>query len=267
MVGESELLQKFYFHREDVRRELLISYNYIPVEKDILIVVHNQLEYLKICIESIRKETENYHIFIWDNASDQDTQEWLVDQKDIVVIRSEENLGFIIPNNELIKLGRSPYVILLNSDTMVFKDWDKAMIAHLQQDENLVQVGYMGGILNEEGKGVHCNFGSEVDYISGWSFCISRDIYNQFGLFDQENLEFAYAEDADFSLRLTEQGHKILALHLGLVHHFENKTILQVRHKRDCRASFIKNHNYIRQKWGHRIGCKALAFKSLNAKV
>lgn len=267
MVSESELLQKFYFHREDVGKELLISYNYIPIDKDILIVVHNQLEYLKLCVESIRKETDNYHIFVWDNASDQDMQEWLADQKDIVVIRSEENIGFIIPNNELIKLGNSPYVILLNSDTMVFKDWDKAMIAHLQQDENLVQVGYMGGILNEEGKGVHSKFGSEVDYISGWCFCISRDIYNKFGLFDQENLEFAYAEDADFSLRLTEQGQKILALHLGLVHHFENKTILQVQHKRDCKASFIKNHNYIRQRWGHRIGCKALAFKGLNANL
>lgn len=266
MVSESELLYKFYFHKEDVGKELLASYNYVPVEKDILIVVHNQLEYLQICIESIRQETQNYHIFVWDNGSDQDVQDWLTEQKDIIVVRSEENLGFIIPNNELIKLGSSPYVILLNSDTMALKDWDKAMIAQLQQNEDLIQVGYMGGILNEEGKGAMYDFGQEVDYIAGWCFCITRETYDKFGLFDQENLEFAYGEDADFSLRLTESGKKILALHVALVTHFENKTILQVRHKRDCCKSFEKNHGYIRQKWGHRIGRKSLTHKSLNTK-
>lgn len=266
MVSESELLHKFHLHKEDVGKELLVFYNYVPVEKDILIVVHNQLEYIKMCIESIRQETQNYHIFVWDNGSDQDMQDWLAEQKDVVVVRSEENLGFIVPNNELIKLGNSPYVILLNSDTMVLKDWDKAMIAHLQQNEDLIQVGYMGGILDEEGKGTQSGFGQEVDYISGWCFCIARETYKGFGLFDQENLEFAYAEDADFSLRLTETGKKILALHVGLVHHFGNKTILKVRHKRDCCKSFERNHSYIRQRWGHRIGRKSLAYKSLNAK-
>jgi GT2 family glycosyltransferase len=114
----------------------------------------------------------------------------------------------------------------------------------------------MGGILDENGKGKWFNCGTEIDYISGWCFAIKRETYNKFGLFDQENLEFAYGEDADFSLRLRQSGAYIHALHLSLVHHFENKTILQVRHKRDCSKTFEKNHSFIKEKWNSYIRCK-----------
>lgn len=263
MVSESEWLQGVSFFSKEVKEELFVTSKYEPAEKDILIVAHNQLEYLKICVESIREHTQNYHIFVWDNGSDQDLQDWLAEQKDIVAVRHEENLGFIIPNNELIKLGKSPYVILLNSDTMVLPDWDKALLAHLQQDDQLAQVGFMGGILDNDGKGKWFQFGTEIDYISGWCFAIKRETYDQYGLFDQENLEFAYGEDADFSLRLQESGRTIRALHLGLVHHFGNKTILQVRHKRDCRKTFEQNHRFIRDRWKDKIGFKPKPHNSL----
>lgn len=267
MVGESEWLRGVNFFSKEVKEELIVTANYEPVEKDILIVVHNQLEYLKICVESIREHTQNYHIFVWDNGSDRDVQNWLAEQEDIVTVRHEENLGFIVPNNELIKLGSSPYVILLNSDTMVLPDWDKALIAHLQQKDNLAQVGFMGGILDDDGKGKWFQFGTEIDYVAGWCFAISRETYNRFGLFDQENLEFAYGEDADFSMRLQENGKSIMSLHLGLVHHFQNKTILQVRHKRDCRKTFEQNHRFIKQKWGNRIGRKLRPNNSLGVSL
>lgn len=247
-------LEFFNLFSEEIKKELFVTTQYAPVEKDILIVVHDQLEYLQICVESIRHNTENYHIFVWDNGSGKETQEWLKEQKDIVNVRHEENIGFIIPNNELIKLGNSPYVVLLNSDTQVLPDWDKALIAHLQQDPQLGQVGFMGGILDETGKGKWFQLGTEIDYISGWCFAIKREVYNKFGLFDQENLEFAYGEDSDFSLRLQENGMTIRALHLRLVHHFENKTILEVRHQRDCKSSFERNHLFIRERWRRWIG-------------
>jgi len=256
MVGESEWLQGINFFSEEVKEELISTSKYEVAEKDILIVAHNQLVYLQTCVESIRENTEKYHIFVWDNGSDQEMQDWLAEQKDIVTVRNEENLGFIIPNNELIKLGNSPYVVLLNSDTMVMKDWDKALISHLQQDQQLAQVGFVGGILDEDGKGKWFQFGTEVDYIVGWCFAIRRETYEQHGLFDQNNLEFAYGEDADFSLRLQQSGQKIRALHLGLVHHFQNKTIMQVSHKRDCRKTFEQNHRFIKQRWGEKIGRK-----------
>jgi GT2 family glycosyltransferase len=78
---------------------------------------------------------------------------------------------------------------------------------------------------------------------------MSRKVYDKYGLFDEENLLFAYGEDADLSLRLIEAKFKIRALHLGLVIHHGNATIKEVAKKRDCRPTFDANHDYLRLRW------------------
>lgn len=241
---------------EEIRRELVCAAACEPAEKDILVVVHDQLPYLEACIESIRCETQDYRLYVWDNGSSAETASWLASQPDIHLVRWETNEGFIIPNNRLISLGSSPYVILLNSDTIVLSGWDRAMLGYLQQNADVAQVGYIGGYI-EGGKGSRFGYGSQVDYIPGWCFCIPRPIYNKFGLFDEENLEFAYCEDADFSLRLQEAGLRIHALHLDLVYHHENKTISEVAKVRDCRTTFEKNHRYLDARWGDFLSRKS----------
>ena len=255
---------------DSIKAELLCLSRYEDAEKDIIIVVHNQLDYIKNCIKSIEENTENYNIFIWDNSSDQETKDYLKSLRHMVV-RNEENIGFIRPNNRLFELGVAPYVILLNSDTEVKPNWDKALISWLQQNENTAQTGYMGGLLDEELKGGIFDFGSNVDYICGWATCIRRNLLdgyfdrlsadkNKFfasefdeepflKLFDEKNLEFAYAEDADLSLRIKEHGLEIYALHLDLVNHFENKTVKTVVDKVDLKRTFSKNHEYMRKRW------------------
>ena len=68
-----------------------------------------------------------------------------------------------------------------------------------------------------------------------------------------ETLVFAYCEDADFSMRLTKAGKQIAALHLGLVHHFENQTIKNSIGFHDCCTSFAGNHAVLKTRWGDRI--------------
>jgi len=248
----SDVYYRLNGYKEKIYEEIICASNYRDVSKDILIVVHNQIDYLKKCIQSIRKNTENYQIYIWDNASDQETRQWIEEQKDFFIIRSETNEGFIKPNNYLAKISKNPYLILLNSDTEVLPDWDKALISQIQIN-NYSQVGYLGGKLNCQGKGVNFLFGNDIDYIPGWCFCIPRQIYDSYGLFDEENLFFAYCEDSDLSLRLLESGKKIYALHLGLVVHHENQTIKAVAKLQDCRKSYEHNHEYVAKKYFHRL--------------
>ena len=63
-------------YRNEIMRELACTMQYKPASKDILIVVHSQLPYLKKCIFSIRKHTQNYKILVWDNGSDEETSFW-----------------------------------------------------------------------------------------------------------------------------------------------------------------------------------------------
>lgn len=113
--------------------------------------------------------------------------------ENIDVTRSEQNVGFIFPNNELAEVGSGDYVICLNSDTKVFPGWDSAMISFL--NDETVQVGYLGGVLDSEGYGHVCQPGYDIDYVMGWCFCIARRTYNTFGLFNKQ-LRFAYCEDS-----------------------------------------------------------------------
>lgn len=241
-------------YKEEIKQDLIRMAQYSkPVWKDILIVVHNQLDYLKQCIESIKENTENYSIYIWNNNSDPELTEYLKATSGITSVRySKENLGFIVPNNELIRWSHSDYVILLNSDTKVYRNWDDAMIACLEADPNLAQVGYMGGLLDEEGQGIKPALGSEIDFIPAWCTCIRRADYEKFGLFNENDLEFAYCEDSDFSLRLKEAGRGLYALHLDYVEHYGSQTIKAVQEAKsaDVERTFAKNHAYIQNRWG-----------------
>ena len=62
----------------------------------IIILTYNQIEYTKLCIESIRKFTpkNKYEIIIIDNNSSDGTVEWLKGQSDIKSVYNNKNLGF-----------------------------------------------------------------------------------------------------------------------------------------------------------------------------
>ena len=123
--------------------------------------------------------------------------------------------------------GSGDFLVCLNSDTEVFPLWDIGLCSYLFEFEEVIQTGYLGGLLEENGTGSFTNFGHNIDYVLGWCFCVSRSSYEQYGLFD-EGYQFAYFEDADLSIKFLDQGLKIYSLYTPLVHHYGNKTINDV---------------------------------------
>ena len=253
------------YHEErhaSIKAEMDVAEKAENSSKDILIVVHNQLDYIKETLESVEKHTKNYKLYIWDNGSDQDTHDYLEQKlqefdpnnvgecKDIEVIHADENMGFIAPNNSLVNFGDGDYIILLNSDVRVYEGWSEAMLGWLQAYEDCGAVGYIGGLLDEECQGNSGDHGWEVDYVSGWCLCMPRRLYDKHGLFSKQ-LSFAYCEDADLCLRLKEAGYRLYALHAPLVHHYGNKTIKEIHDKGeiDVEASFGSNHDYMKLRW------------------
>ena len=232
--------------------------------KDILIVVHDQLPLLQSCLNSIFQNTDFFHVYIWNNGSGKETFDYLnninryfekSDTKRLDVLHADRNLGFVEPNNELARISTNDYLIFLNSDTSVTQGWDLGLVGML--DDEVLQTGYAGCYLGEDGLGGAKNsenqtvgFGSNIDYLAGFCFAISRETYNTFGLFDP-NYRFAYFEDSDFSLKLKQAGKKLYALHLGLVLHLGNATINAVQKEGnvDIELTFSYNQAYFQQKW------------------
>ncbi len=249
--------------------ELLYQYIYekngAPDAKDIIVVVHDQLDFIKKCINSLYLNTKNFTLYLWDNDSMAPTREYMEEvarsHDNVVLVRNSENAGFVIPNNKLAKVGKSPYIILLNSDTEVKKGWDTALIGWLVNNPNCGIVGYQGGILEGDGKGRGI-YGSEVDYICGWCLCIKRETYERYGLFDEEHILFAYAEDSDLSLRIQEAGLSVHALQMNLVRHYGNATALNVCQEIDTSFSFHNNHEYIRKRWSDYLANKRVMVRS-----
>lgn len=244
---------------QEIKKEMNWSTEAEHCTKDILIVAHNQLNYLKNCIDSIFYNTNNFNIYLWDNASNKETKEYInsISQKtNIKLFNSEKNLGFIIPNNIMAEECKSDWIILLNSDTEVIKNWDCVLIGALLQNPEVAQAGFFGGILNKNGECISKDFGFNVDYISGYCFCINKKTYKQFGLFDDKNLEFAYCEDSDFSLRLKENKKKIYACYSEeLVRHYGSKTSKEIFKDSNLLNEIInKNQSYISNRWRSLIG-------------
>jgi len=76
------------------------------------------------CLESLKdNDYPNYQVVIVDNGSDQKPQ---TPNSDIKIIYNKENLGFSGGNNVGIKYAlenNADYVLLLNDDTIVSKDF------------------------------------------------------------------------------------------------------------------------------------------------
>jgi len=238
--------------KELLIEELLCQHNCTPAQKDIILVVRDQYNYVKKCVETVLDNTKDFTLYVWDNGSRPETADYLTDlpnyYKNIKVRRSEENLGFILPNNILAAETTAPYLILLNSDTEVGEGWSEALVGYLQAHEDVAAVGYEGGMLSRKGMGVLPWKGPEVDYVMGWCMAVPRKAYLDLGLFDQENLEFAYCEDADYCLRARERGWTVYALNVTFVRHFGNVTTKTVGRERNLRTNFVRNHEYLRKR-------------------
>ncbi|MBN1460648.1 MAG: glycosyltransferase family 2 protein [Armatimonadetes bacterium] len=87
---------------------------------DICIVSWRTRELLRQCLESVVGQSEVARVTVVDNASGDGTVE-MVKQcfSDVTLIANTENIGFAAANNQAIRAGSAPFVLLLNPDTRV----------------------------------------------------------------------------------------------------------------------------------------------------
>ncbi|MCR4435363.1 MAG: glycosyltransferase family 2 protein [Clostridiales bacterium] len=186
------------------------------------------------CIESIENNTyKNYKIVIIDNHSENDSERILREKFPYhIFIQTRKNNGFSAGNNIGIKYALNEgadYICLLNNDTIVDKDFLVHLVSAALEDKSIGIIGgkiyyyhsnilwYAGGVLNWYRGGVHKNINRldntkynqrrTVNFITGCMMLISKDVFKDIGLFDEEY--FLYNEDTDFCKR-TLKKYKLL---------------------------------------------------------
>ena len=92
----------------------------------IIIPTWNNLEYLKLCINSIRKNSHFKHqIIVHVNEGNDGTVDWLKEQTDVDYTYSKENIGICYALNIARSLLKTDYLVYMNDDMYVCPNWDR----------------------------------------------------------------------------------------------------------------------------------------------
>ena len=91
----------------------------------ILIPTWNNLPYLRLCIESLRKHSDTPHqLIVMVNEGSDGTLEWVAQQPDLQYVVSKENIGICYGLNACRSLIKRDYVVYANDDMYFLPHWD-----------------------------------------------------------------------------------------------------------------------------------------------
>lgn len=226
-----------------IEKKLVIP-TFENIDVSIVIPAYNQFKYNMDCINAIIKNTEDveYEVIFIDDASTDETTRIEEYVENIRVIRNKENYGFLLNCNNGARIARGKYILFLNNDTQVQKDWLKPLIDLIESDEKVGMVGSKlvypdgklqeaGGIIWSDASGWNYgrlddphksdfNYVKEVDYISGASIMIKKSLWTEIGGFDIRYVP-AYYEDTDLAFEVRKKGYKVMYQPKSVVVHFE----------------------------------------------
>lgn len=213
----------------------------------VVIPNYNGEKYIKKCLDSLMVQSlKPDEIIVVDNNSTDGSLELLNnDFRDkICIIALEKNTGFSVAVNKGIKASKGEFVVLLNNDTELDKDWLKELHSVIQKDNKIFSC--CSKMIRYDNRNIIDDAGDEYS-ILGWSFkrgdgksikyyqdteevfssCAGAAIYrktilDEIGYFDEKF--FAYLEDIDISYRARSFGYKNYYAHKAKVYHIGSAT-------------------------------------------
>ena len=167
----------------------------------IVIPAYNQFTYTYYCLKSILENSGDisYEVILADDCSTDISREIQKVVENLIVARTEQNMLFLRNCNHAAQKAKGKYILFLNNDTQVQKDWLKPLVDLVERKPEIGMVGsklvYADGSLQEAGgiiwkDGSAWNYGrnlnaeapeynyvKEVDYISGAAIMIRSDLW------------------------------------------------------------------------------------------
>jgi GT2 family glycosyltransferase len=199
-------------------------------------------------------------LIIIDNGSGKETEIFLKeftsrDNIDSILIRNRTNQGFIRAINQGLEISSSPFVCLLNNDTVVTNNWLTKMINLAQSNSrigivNPIWYGQDGCSIEEYAKVLEKNVGQymEVNDCMGFCMLIKREVIEKIGLLD-EIFGRGGREDSDYSKRAILAGYRCIRTKDTFVFHRENTSFNRIG---DWRRERVTNNKIFEQRWGKR---------------
>ncbi len=196
----------------------------------VVIPNYNGIQYIEECLRSVMEQSEeSYDVLVIDNGSKDASLEWIKEHyPGIHCIALGRNTGFSYAVNVGIENAKTPYVLLLNNDTVVDYEFIKSLTDHISNSKRIFSVSakmidlksrvYLDGagdLYNALGWGSARGKGKDREKYSRpcriFSACAGAAIYrkeilDEIGDFDVEH--FAYLEDVDLGYRALIYGYE-----------------------------------------------------------
>lgn len=230
----------------------------------ILVPTWNNIEYLKLCISSIRKNSSlSIQIIVFVNEGIDGTLDWINTQDDIDFIHSDENIGICYALNMCRTLVKSDYIIYLNDDMYVLPNWDTELdkeIADLPNKLFMLSSTMIEPIDTNNPCVIVKNYGQSIqefnetlllkEYdtltVKNWSGStwppnlVHKDLWDLVGGLSIEFSPGMYS-DPDFSKKLYELGvRNFKGIGKSLVYHFGSKTTKKLKKSRGRELFLLK---------------------------
>ena len=230
----------------------------------ILIPSWNNLPYLRLCVESIRKYSAYDHqIIVHVNDGSDGTLEW-VKAEGLDYTWSEKNIGVCLAMNTMRRLVKRDYIYFINDDMFVLPNWDTVLMDEIRRlPDNMF---YLSGTMiqphDATDVGLCINYGDSIETFqrekllkeymnqpyADWQgstrppSIVHRDIWDLVGGYSVELSPGMYS-DPDFTAKLLMVGVRYLkGMGNSRVYHFETKTTTRIQ-KNDGATQFLL-------KWG-----------------
>ena len=230
----------------------------------IIIPTLNNLDYLKILISSIKKNSINEHeVIVHVNENSDNTTDFLKRNK-ILYTYSKKNIGLCRSVNKAAKQATTNYILYCHDDMYLLPDWDIVLKSEIEKLDS--KYFYLSGtMIQKTGADLILDSGSDFknfdeQYLlenykninmhdhqgSHWApHLIHKDIWNSIGGFSEE-FDPGDGSDSDLNMKLWNSGVRIFkGLNNFKVYHFGS---ISMRKKKN-----IKKNNGTKtflKKWG-----------------
>ena len=206
----------------------------------IVIPNYNGKHFLEDCLTAVfAQDIQDQEVIVVDNGSTDGSLEYLSTYPGVRTIALEKNYGFCGAVNAGIKAADSEYVILLNNDTEVDKNFAKELLTAIQADEKIFScsskmVQFQDRTLMDDAGDYYCALGwafgrgkggsveNYTESVDVFAACAGAAIYRKkmlesLGYFDEHH--FAYLEDIDLGYRARIQGYRNVYAPKAIVYH------------------------------------------------
>lgn len=210
------------------------------------------MAYLESCLKAVlAQDYPDFEVLVVDNGSTDGSADFVAAQyPQVRLIRNARNLGFAAGNNIGLHAATGDVLVLLNQDTEVRPGWLAALVTALQQP-GVGMVGskayypdgriqHAGGYVNARGEGEHYgraetdqgqyDVARTVDFITGASLALSRQVYEVVGDLD-EGFAPAYYEDVDWGYRVRVAGWLVVYCPESSLVHKESSLLVDGSHQ------------------------------------